>query len=182
MSFAQERDALTTDLYVLFIVRDGYRLDLLSHPPLVTVPIPMNLFRDTEHSRSLRREIMTLLDKRAIKELDPHSLSPGFYSRIFLVPKTDGSYRPVLDLKSLNQFVQNEKFKMTTPRTVTNAIHKGDWAASIDLKDAYFHIPIHVRSRRLVRFAVATNDGLRVFQFRALPFGLTCAPTWCLPR
>ena len=65
---------------------------------------------------------------------------------------------------------------MTTPRTVTNAMHKGDWAVSIDLKDAYFHIPIHVRSRRLLRFDVATDDGLRVFQFRALPFGLTSAP------
>ena len=67
------------------------------------------------------------------------------------------------------------------PRTlglllVTNAMHKGDWAVRIDMKDAYFHIPIHVRSRRLLRFAVATNDGLRVFQFRALPFGLTSAP------
>ena len=65
---------------------------------------------------------------------------------------------------------------MTTPRTVTNAMHKGDWAVSIDLKDAYFHVPIHVRSRRLLRFAIATNDGLRVFEFRALPFGLTSAP------
>ena len=47
---------------------------------------------------------------------------------------------------------------------------------SIDLKDAYFHIPIHVRSRRLLRFAVATNDGLRIFQFRDLPFGLSSVP------
>ena len=119
---------------------------------------------------------MSLLDKGAIEELDPRSLSPGFYSRLFLVPKTDGSHRPVFDLKSLNQFVHKEKFKMTTPRTVTNAMHKGDWAVSIDLKDAYFHVPIHVRSRRLLRFAIATNDGLRVFEFRALPFGLTSAP------
>ena len=119
---------------------------------------------------------MSLLDKGAIEELDPRSLSPGFYSRLFLVPKTDGSHRPVFDLKSLNQFVHKEKFKMTTPRTVTNAMHKGDWAVSIDLKDAYFHVPIHVRSRRLLRFAIATNDGLRVFEYRALPFGLTSAP------
>ena len=55
-------------------------------------------------------------------------------------------------------------------------MHKGDWAVSIDLKDAYFHVPIHVRSRSLLRFAIATNDGLRVFQFRAIPFGLTLAP------
>ena len=48
---------------------------------------------------------------------------------------------------------------------------------SIDLKDAYFHIPVHVKSRRLLRFAITEdNGGLRVFQFRSLPFGLTSAP------
>ena len=174
--FSREWDALTTDRYVRSIVREGYRVDLLGSPPLSPDPIPMELFRDTDRSKALRREIMSLLDKGAIEELNPRSLSPGFYSRLFLVPKTDGSHRPVFDLKSLNQFVHKEKFKMTTPRTVTNAMHKGDWAVSIDLKDAYFHVPIHVRSRRLLRFAIVTNDGLRVFQFRALPFGLTSAP------
>ena len=151
-------------------------MELISPPPLSPVPIPMKLFRDTEQSNALLREIMSLLDKGAIEELYPRSLSPGFYSRLFLLPKTDGSYRPLFDLKSLNQFVHKEKFKMTTPRTVTNAMHKGDWAVSIDLKDAYFHVPIHVLSRHLLRFAIATNDGLRVFEFRALPFGLTSAP------
>ena len=175
-NFPREWDNLTTDRYVRSIVRDGYRVELISAPPLSPVPIPMKLFRDTEQSNALLREIMSLLDKGAIEELDPRSLSPGCYSRLFLVPKTDGSHRPVFDLKSLNQFVHKEKFKMTTPRTVTNAMHKGDWAVSIDLKDAYFHVPIHVRSRRLLRFAIATNDGLRVFEFRALPFGLTSAP------
>ena len=173
-NFPREWDNLTTDRYVRSIVRDGYRVELISAPPLS--PVPMKLFRDTEQSNALLREIMSLLDKGAIEELDPRSLSPGFYSRLFLVPKTDGSHRPVFDLKSLNQFVHKEKFKMTTSRTVTNAMHKGDWAVSIDLKDAYFHVPIHVRSRRLLRFAIATNDGLRVFEFRALPFGLTSAP------
>ena len=180
-NFPREWDNLTTDRYVRSIVRDGYRVELISPPPLSLVPIPMKLFRNTEQSNALLREIMSLLDKGAIEELDPRSLAPGFYSRLFLVPKTDGSYRPVFDLKSLNQFVHKEKFKMTTPRAVTNVMHKGDRAVSIVLKDAYFHVPIHVRSRRLLRFAIATNDGLRVFQFRALPFGLTSAPR-VLPR
>ena len=80
-----------------------------------------------------------------------------------LVPKKDGGCRPVFDLKSL-------KFKMTTPRVVTNALHRGDWA------DAYFHVPIHANSKRLLMFALTDSNGLRVFQFRALPFGLTSAP------
>ena len=146
-NFPREWDILKSDRYVRSIVRDGYRVELMSPPPLSLVPIPMKLFRDTEQSNALLREIMSLLDKGAIEELDPRSIAPGFYSRLFLVPKTDGSYRPVFDLKSLNQFVHKEKFKMTTPRTVTNAMHKGDWAVSIDLKDAYLHVPIHVRSQ-----------------------------------
>ena len=138
--------------------------------PSTPIPRPHSHEIVSRH-RAVKRSAsgnMSLLDKGAIEEFDPRSLSPGFYSRPFLVPKTDGSYRPVFDLQSLNQFVHKEKLKMTTPRTVTNAMHKRDWAVSIDLKDAYFHVPIHVRSRRLLRFAIATNDGLRVFEFRAL--------------
>ena len=92
------------------------------------------------------------------------------------VPKKDGTFRPVFNLKSLYVYVRKEKFKMTTPRAVTHALHKGDWVVSVDLKDAYFHVPIHRKSRRLLRFAVEGSDGVRVFQFRALPFGLTFAP------
>ena len=127
-------------------------------------------------SKSSGTEIASLLDKQAIEEHDPRSLTPGFYSRIFLVPKKDGGCRPVFDLKALNRFVSKEKFKMTTPRVVTNALHRGDWAVSIDLKYAYFHVPIHAKSKRLLRFALTDSNGLRVFQFRALPFGLTSAP------
>ena len=43
---------------------------------------------------------------------------------------------------------------------------------SIDLKDAYFHILIAKQSRRYLQFVI--ND--KVFQFRALPFGLSTTP------
>ena len=176
LNFAREWSRLTTDSYVRSVVREGYHIELESLPTLSPVPLPMQLSPISEKARCLRREITSLLEKRAIEELCPTSLSPGFYSRIFLVPKKDGGRRPVFDLKALNHFVRKEKFKMTTPRVVTNALHHGDWAVSVDLKDAYFHMPIHRKSRRLLRFATAGNDGLRVFQFRALPFGLTSAP------
>ena len=129
-----------------------------------------------EKAQCLRNEITSFLNKGAVEELDTATLSPGFYSRIFMVPKKDGTFRPVFDLKSLNVYVRKEKFKMTTPRAVTHVLHKGDWVVSVDLKDAYFHVPIHRKSRRLLRFAVEGSDGVRAFQFRALPFGLTSAP------
>ena len=48
----------------------------------------------------------------------------------------------------------------------------GDFLASLDLKDAYFQIPIHGSSRKLLRFM---SEGT-VYQFRALCFGLSTAP------
>ena len=176
LGFAEEWHKVTTDSFVRAVVRDGYRVELDALPPLSPVPIPMRLSRDSEKAQCLRNEITSLLNKGAVEELDTATLSPGFYSRIFLVPKKDGTFRPVFDLKSLNVYVRKEKFKMTTPRAVTHALHKGDWVVSVDLKDAYFHVPIHRKSRRLLRFAVEGSDGVRAFQFRALPFGLTSAP------
>ena len=42
----------------------------------------------------------------------------------------------------------------------------------MDLKDAYFHIPVHPKFRKNLRIVV----GGKVFQFKALPFGLPTVP------
>ena len=98
--------------------------------------------------------------------------SPGFYSRLFLVPKKDGSWRPVIDLSGLNKFITRAKFKMETSRSIKNAIRVNDWAVSLDLTDAYYHVMIAPSSRKYLRFIV---NG-KVLQFRALPFGISSAP------
>ena len=40
--------------------------------------------------------------------------SPGFYSRLFVVMKASGSWRPVIDLSTLNLLVLKSLFKMET--------------------------------------------------------------------
>ena len=60
---------------------------------------------------------------------------------------------------------------METANKVRNATYPKDWAISLDLTDAYLHVPIHVTSRKY-RFCLKG----RVFQFRALPFGLATSP------
>ena len=44
--------------------------------------------------------------------------------------------------------------------------------AKVDLKDAYFMIPIHTTQRKYLRFVVAGS----VYEFNCLPFGLSSAP------
>ncbi len=61
---------------------------------------------------------------------------------------------------------------METTEAVREALQVGDWVASVDLTDAYFHIPIRVSSRKYLRF---THRGV-VYQYQVLPFGICTAP------
>ena len=104
--------------------------------------------------------------------VEPASPSPGYYSRMFMVPKATGGWRPIIDLSVLNNFVVKTKFKMETTQSVLRSVRRNDWMVSIDLKDAYLQIPIHPRSRKYLRFVA----GGETWQFKSLCFGLTTAP------
>ena len=96
-----------------------------------------------------------------------------FLNRLFEVPKKDSdTTRLVLDVSRLNVHITPFKFKMTTVASVRLALRSGCFMASLDLKDAYWHVPIHRDFRPFLAFSA----GKRIFQFRVLPFGLNIAP------
>ena len=97
---------------------------------------------------------------------------PGFYSRLFLVENASGGWRSVINLSPFNEFVQQTSFKMETASSVLLSVRRGDFLASIDLKDAYFQIPVHTSSRKWLRFV----SDVTVHQFKVLCFGLSTAP------
>ena len=151
-------------------LRVGYRIPFDRPPPLSECPI--SLLAYSPHSIrgvALNQELQNLLRKGAV---EPAPQSPGFYSRLFLVKKASGSWRPIIDLSTLNLFITSSRFHMETPRSVLNSIRPGDWMISLDLQDAYLQVPVHHDSRRFLRFVL---DG-KPFQFRVLCFGLTTAP------
>ena len=142
-----------------------------SHPPLSTLPIKFSGYsRNSPKRLALHSEIMEMMGKGAI-EVAPLQ-TPGFYRRMFVVSKASGGFRPVIDLSQLNLHIQQTPFKMDTVRSVLLAIRRGDWFVSLDLKDAYFQIPVHADSRRFLRFVW---EGV-VYQFTVLCFGLCTAP------
>ena len=59
--------------------------------------------------------------------IEPAPLTLGFYSRLFLVRKATGEWRPILDLSSLNVFVHCPSFTMETPRSILRALQQGQW-------------------------------------------------------
>ena len=121
--------------------------------------------------QALDLEILSLIKKGAVQVV-MNQTSPGFYGRLFVVPKASGGWRPVLDLSTLNTFLEAKHFRMETASSIRDAMQPGDWAVSIDLRDAYFHLLIHEADQKFLRF---TWRGV-VYQFRAVPFGLAPAP------
>ena len=146
----------------------GYRLDWRSQPNQFHRPVTGSL--NHLQSSAIAEEIPRLLEKGAIEEVP--TLRQGFYSRLFLVPKKDQQMRPVINLRPLNNFLRHEHFKMEGIHIVKDLLRQGDWLTRIDLKDAYFAIPIHTQDRKFLRFLWQN----RSFQFTCLPFGLSSAP------
>ena len=103
--------------------------------------------------------------------------TPCFYYRIFLVPKMKGKLCPVIDLSLLNRYIKKQPFKMETVKSVRHPIANNDWAVSIDVTDAYLHVPIHPQSRKYLRF----DHEDQIFQFTALPFGM-CLRPWIFTK
>ena len=57
------------------------------------------------------------------------------------------------------------------PCTVTKLVEKDCFMASIDLKDAYYSVPIAREDRKYLRFKWQGS----LYQFTCLPNGLSCA-------
>ena len=112
-----------------------------------------------------------MLTKDAVEPVSART--PGFYCNLFLVAKLTGGFRPMINLKNLNCLMYNQNFKMEMSRSIVKSVCSGDWTVSIDLKDAYFHVPVHRDYRHFLRFAISQTEA---YQFKALPFGLCSAP------
>ena len=152
------------------IVQKGLKLKFLSTPKQEGLKITK--FKSVEQNEVVRKEVEELLKKQAIERVPNSQIGTGYYNTFFLVTKKDGGFRTILNLKKLNSHLKVPHFKMETFRNIRRALRVGDWAITIDLEDAYFHIPIHWGHRKFLRFIF---QGIH-YQFRVLPFGLAVAP------
>ena len=153
------------------VLRYGYRIPFLCAPPLTKAPISMPSYRPSSTKRVALGEATRALVAKSAVELAPLP-SQGFYSRLFVVWKSSGSWRPIIDLSTLNLYVDVSHFRMETIQSVLLSVRQGNWMASIDLKEAYLQVPVHPDSRHFLRFGAQGN----VYQFSALCFGLSTAP------
>ena len=90
-----------------------------------------------------------MLDKQVLRETIHETTE--FVSPIFIVKKTDGVTRLILNLEELDEFVKYEHLKMDGIKTIINMVTRKCFMATIDLKDAYYSVAISRLFQKFLR-------------------------------
>ena len=86
----------------------GYKIALERTPHQFIEPV--NVYTSQAEQVQLTAAIEKLLISGAVSKCKP--TQGQFLSSVFLTPKSDGSFRFILNLKHFNEFVKKEHFKM----------------------------------------------------------------------
>ena len=145
------------------IIRRGLTWRWIHKPPSLSLP-PRSSCRG-----NLSPHITRLLHEGVLLPV-PHQRC--YTSHVFLVPKATGGERVIIDLSRLNLHILCPSFKMLDVSKIRNSIPKGAFFTSIDLSDAFHHIPIHPRFQKFLAF----SHNNKLYFFQGMPFGLNLGP------
>ena len=166
-NFIDQWKQLTSNHTILTAV-SGYKIDLFMQPTQFRVPRPLKC--SAREANNIDLQVATFLEKGII--VKSFHETDQFVSTVFLQEKKDGTFRMILNLKDFNTWVNYKHFKMDSIHTCTQLMKPNCYMGSIDLKDAYFSIPIHRHHQKYLKFYWKNT----LYQFTCLPQGLACAP------
>ena len=91
---------ITKDKFVLSLV-NGVKIPFIDNSPPIQKNLLPELRMSKEEMKFVEEHIEQLLAQGFIRKL-PHHIKNGWVSNIFLVPKKNGGFRMILNLKELN--------------------------------------------------------------------------------
>ncbi len=110
--FSKAWEEITSDPWTQSVIRSGYRIPFRVRPFLQRLPprCVQTIPSDQEKLCVLRDEVEAMLQKQAIERVTSQHRSTGFFSRLFLVRKKTGGWRPIIDLSQLNKSIVSTNF------------------------------------------------------------------------
>ena len=168
----QDWRKLTTDNFILDIVAHAH----LKFTEGVLPPKNINLkpYKMSQFEMEVvNDEIVKLLKKGVVEEVEESE--DLHLSNIFLRPKPIG-HRMILNLKSINEFIEYHKFKMETLVSIIKLMREGCFMCSLDLSDAYYSVNVAVEHRKFHCFPWESQGVRKIYAYTCYPNGLSSAP------
>ena len=157
-------EEISPNFFIMQIVKQGLTIDFIDNTPPITNKVKQCVFAPTEID-IIDLEIVKLLKKGVIEEST--RCTGDFLSSVFTRPKKDGTRRMILNLSELNEYVVYQHFKMESLQDVINIIKPSVWMASVDLKDAFYSIPVHKDHQKYFKFCWKNI----FYEFKGMPNG-----------
>ena len=104
--FLEKWEALGLSPKVVIALREGYTLPFRFRPNLTRSPTVISNYVNPQRQFHLLA-LYQLVNKNAVEPVANQN-SLGFYNRLFLVPKPNNRWRPILDLSTLNTFLNTD--------------------------------------------------------------------------
>lgn len=151
---------------ILATIKHGARLEFKHKPrPFRSRPIPLE--------PSQREWVSQELDRGIASGAFETATCFDFVAPAFIV--TSGANRKkrlVIDFSNINRQCIKMACRYEGLKDLKHMLRKGDYMFSLDLTDAFWHIPIQQHHRKYLTFTI----GGRTLQCAALPFGWTGSP------
>lgn len=118
--------------------------------------------------KHLHREVTDMLKLGVIQPSNSPWSSP-----ILLVTKKNGELRACFDGRKLNSVTIKDAYPLPHIDSILNRLRDARYLSSIDLRKAFWQIPLEQSSQEKTAFCV---PGMGLFEFVVMPFGLSNSP------
>lgn len=146
-----------TNLYV-------HQIDVESAQPIKQRHYPV--------SPAVQKLLYEELDRMLSLDLIETSNSP-WSSPVVLVKKSNGKMRLCLDSRKINSVTVKDSYPLPHIDGLLGRLSVTKYISSLDLKDAFYQIPLAEKSRLITAFAV---PGRPLYQYKVMPMGLCNSP------
>lgn len=167
----EQQSLLTTAIETLPVVSDDgvlncsnvieHTIDTGDHKPVYSKPYVFSPSLQVK----VRNEIQRMIKRGIIKRIS----ESAWLNSIVPVPKPDGTIRVCLNAKKLNLITKKNRHNPTNIERIFARIPKAKYFSSIDLKDAFYQIPLAEKDQMKTAFSV---HGLGIFAYIRMPQGL----------
>ncbi|XP_072051590.1 uncharacterized protein [Amphiura filiformis] len=138
-------------------------IDVSDTPPIKQHPYRLN----PQKMKCLKQEIDYMLENGIIEPSKSEWSSP-----CIMVPKPDGSFRVVADMRQVNKCSKTDSYPIPRIDDCIDRVGNAKYVSKFDLLKRYWQVPLTDRAKEISAFCTPFS----LYQYRVMPFGLKNAP------